>query len=77
VIKCFSFFLVPSYSSNTPLYPQTVVSQGTCPNSLPFQCFHFKLTLESIKELRSTSKSESESVREIIKKGGMEMETKL
>jgi hypothetical protein len=34
-----------------PFTPQSVVSQGTCPNSLLFRCFHLKLTFESIKEL--------------------------
>ncbi len=36
-------------------YPQSVVSQGTCLNSLLFRCFHFKLTFESMKELGSVS----------------------
>jgi hypothetical protein len=48
-----SFFLVPSRSSSTPLYPQTIVSQGACPDSLFFCSFHFRLTFESIKELGS------------------------
>ncbi len=39
VIKCLSFFLVPSRSSNTPFYPQSAASQGACPNSLLFRCF--------------------------------------
>ncbi len=37
-----------------PLYPRSVASQGACPNSLFFRCFHFKFTFESIKELGST-----------------------
>ncbi len=37
--------------------PQNAASQGTCPNSLLFQCFHFRLTFEPIKEFGSTSKS--------------------
>jgi len=36
-------------------YPQNAASQGTCPNSLLFCCFHFKLTFESIKELGGAS----------------------
>jgi hypothetical protein len=48
-----SFFLVPSRSSNTPLYPQSAASQGTCPDSLFFCYFHFRLTFESTKELGS------------------------
>jgi hypothetical protein len=38
-----------------PLYPQSATSQGVCPNSLPFRCFQFRFTFESIKELRSAS----------------------
>ncbi len=38
-----------------PFYPQNVASQGACPNSLLFCCFHFIFTFESIKELASTS----------------------
>jgi hypothetical protein len=52
---CLSFFLVPSQSSSTPLYPRSVASQGTCPNSLFFRCFQFRLMFESIKELGSMS----------------------
>jgi hypothetical protein len=48
---CLSLFLVPSRSSNTPLYPQSATSQGACPNYLIFCCFQFILTFESIKEL--------------------------
>jgi RsiW-degrading membrane proteinase PrsW (M82 family) len=55
VIKCLLISLVPSRSSNTPLYPQSATSQGACPDSLLFDCFHFKLVIESIKELGSTS----------------------
>ncbi len=39
-----------------PFYPQSVASQGVCPNSLLFHYFHFRLTFESIKELGSASK---------------------
>ncbi len=52
-ISCLSFFLVPSQSSSTPLYPRSATSQGACPDSLLFRCFHFRLTFESIKELGS------------------------
>jgi len=52
---CLSLFLVPSRSSNMPLYPQGATSQGTCPNSLLLCCFQFILTFESIKELGSVS----------------------
>ncbi len=52
---CLSFFLVPSRSSSTPLYPQNVASQKTCPNSFLFHYFHLRLTFESIKELGSAS----------------------
>jgi len=38
-----------------PFYPQSVVSQGVCPNSSSFCCFQFRLTFESIKELGSAS----------------------
>jgi hypothetical protein len=40
-----------------PLYPQSVMSQGVCPNSLPFHFFHFRFIFESIKELGSVSVS--------------------
>jgi hypothetical protein len=38
-----------------PLYPQSVVSQGACIDSLLFRCFHFTLSFGSIKELGSAS----------------------
>jgi hypothetical protein len=56
VIKCLSFFLVPSRSSSTPLYPQNATSQGACPNSLLFHYLRFRLTFESIKELGGVSR---------------------
>jgi hypothetical protein len=40
-----------------PLYLQSVANQGTCPNSLLFHYFHFKLAFEFIKELGSVSSS--------------------
>ncbi len=55
MIKCLSFFLLPSRNSNMPLYPPSVVSQGTCPDSLFIRCCHFKLVFESINELGSAS----------------------
>jgi hypothetical protein len=55
MIKCLSFFLVPSWSSSTPFYPQSVVSQGACLDSLPFRRFHFRFTFEFIKELGGAS----------------------
>jgi hypothetical protein len=55
VIDCLSFFLVSSQSSSTPLYPQSAMNQGACPNSLLFHCFPFKLTFESIEELGNVS----------------------
>jgi hypothetical protein len=53
--SCLSFFLIPSRSSNMPLYPRNVTNQGTCLGSLFFCCFHFGLSFESIKKLGSTS----------------------
>jgi hypothetical protein len=54
VSKWLSIFLVPSRSSNTPFYPQSVVNQGAHPSSL---LFRLKLTFKSIKELESVSQS--------------------
>jgi hypothetical protein len=39
-VNCLPIFLVPSRSFSTPLYPWNVVSQGACPNSFSFRCFH-------------------------------------
>jgi hypothetical protein len=39
VIKCLSLFLIPFRSSNTPLYPQSVASQGVCPLLLTLLLF--------------------------------------
>jgi len=50
---CLSLFLVPSWSSSTPLYPQSVTNQGACLDSLLFRCVQFRFTFESIKEFRS------------------------
>ncbi len=38
-----------------PLYPQSVVNQGTYLDSLFFRCFQFKFTFESIEELGCAS----------------------
>jgi hypothetical protein len=55
VISCLSFFLFPSRSSNTPLYPWSVTIQGACLDSLFFRCFHCRLSFESVKELGNAS----------------------
>ncbi len=39
-MSCLSIFLVPSQSFSPPLYPRSVASQGTRPNSFSFQCLH-------------------------------------
>ncbi len=58
MIKCLSFFLVPSRSSSTTLYPPKVLrAREHVSNSLLFCCFHLRLTFESIKELGSASTS--------------------
>ncbi len=51
VLEAYQFFLVPSRSSNTPLYPWNVTSQRACLDSLLFHCFQFRLTFESLEEL--------------------------
>jgi len=53
MIKCLLIFLVPSQSSSMPLYPESVVNQGTCPQL--FHYVHFRLIFESIKELGNAS----------------------
>jgi hypothetical protein len=55
VIKCLSFFLVPSRSSSTPLYPQSATSQGACPQLLTLPMFCLIFTFESINELGGAS----------------------
>jgi hypothetical protein len=55
VIKCLSFFLVLFWSSSMPFYPQSVASQGACPDSLFIHCSHFIFTFESIKEFGGVS----------------------
>jgi hypothetical protein len=39
VVKCLSFFLVSSRNSNTPFYPQSVASQGACPQPFTISLF--------------------------------------
>jgi hypothetical protein len=57
---CSSFFLVPSQSSSTPLYPRSATSQGTCPTSLFFCYFYLIFTFEFIKELGNASPHQEE-----------------
>ncbi len=38
-----------------PFYPQSAMSQGTCPNSLLFHYFHLRLAFKSIKEVGNAS----------------------
>jgi hypothetical protein len=52
---CLSVFLVPSWNSSTPFYPQSAMSQGVCPNFLLFCYFHLRLTFEFIKDIGSAS----------------------
>jgi hypothetical protein len=52
---CLSLFLIPIPELQHALYPQSATSQGACPNSLLFCCFHLRLTFESIKEIGSAS----------------------
>jgi hypothetical protein len=55
-IVCLSLFLVPSRSSNTPLYPRKCWEPESVPRTLNLSViFYFKLPLESIKELGSMS----------------------
>ncbi len=51
VIKCLSFFLVPSRSSSMPFNPPKCYEQGGMLQLLTLLLFHFRLTFESIKEL--------------------------
>jgi hypothetical protein len=67
VIKCLSFFLVPSHSSSTPLYPPKVLqAREHVPNSLLFRCFCLRFTFESIKEFRSTSRVANNSSQDFV-----------
>jgi hypothetical protein len=40
VIDWLSFFLIPSWNSNTPLYPWSAASHGVRPNSFSFRYLH-------------------------------------
>jgi hypothetical protein len=42
-ISCLSFFLVPSRSSSTPLYPQNVMSQKMCFRFVALSLFSFQI----------------------------------
>jgi hypothetical protein len=44
------------------------VSEGACPDSLPFRYFDFRFAFESIKELGSTSKEAQESFNTLKEK---------
>jgi hypothetical protein len=60
MIKCLSFFLVPSRNSNTPLYPQSVASQGTCPQLLILLMFSCRNpTLRECEDETRTSEMET------------------
>jgi hypothetical protein len=54
VIKCLSFFLVRSWSSSTPFYPQSATNQWVCLDFLLFRYFHFIFTFK-YKELGNAS----------------------
>jgi len=51
VSEACQLFLVPSQSSNTPLYPSKCCELGSVPRLLPFRCLSLGLTFESFKEL--------------------------
>ncbi len=52
VNKAYHFFLVPSQSSNTPLYPSIVLwAEKHAPTLSPSAIFNLGLTFESLKEL--------------------------
>jgi hypothetical protein len=51
VIDYLSFFLIASQSSNTSLYPWSVMSQGGHPTSSSFIVFTFGLAIRSIRSL--------------------------
>ncbi len=56
MIDCLSFFLVPSWSSNKPFYPQSVANQRTRTTPFPSTVFTFGLAFESITKLGDASK---------------------
>ncbi len=49
-LKCLWIFLVPSWSFNTPFYPQSVMSQGARPN---FVSFYYSLLGSQLNPLKS------------------------
>jgi len=51
VSEACQLFLVPSQSSNTPLYPSKCCELGNVPRLFPFRCLVLGLTFESFKEL--------------------------
>jgi hypothetical protein len=52
VVEACQFFLVPSWSSNMPLYPSKVLRTRECaPTLCSFDVFYLGLTFESLKEL--------------------------
>jgi hypothetical protein len=51
VSEACQLFLVPSRSSNTPLYPSKCCELGSVPQLSPFCCLSLGLTFESFKEL--------------------------
>ncbi len=52
MIKCLSIFLVPIPKFQHAPLPQSVVSQGACPDSLLFQCFTSYSYLNLLRSLR-------------------------
>jgi len=48
---CLSFFLVPSQSSSTPLYPQSAANQGVCPTPYFFVVFSLNSRLSPLRSL--------------------------
>ncbi len=59
VTKVCQLFLVPSRSSNMPLYPSKCCELGSMLRLLLFHCFLLGLTFEPFKELRVRQKSNS------------------
>jgi len=51
VTKAYQLFLVPSRSSNTPIYPSKCCELGSVLRLLLFRCFLLGLTFEPFKEL--------------------------
>jgi hypothetical protein len=51
MIEAYQFFLVPSWSSSTPLYPKVQGAKEQPPIPCSFVIFSLELTFESLKEL--------------------------